>query len=210
MTESSQRSYLQLHRYTWLLILPAAIGVVFLYKPMISLWVGAEQYAGNSMAIALAIFAVLFSIEHCNFSFVMATGRIGILSVLTISEGVMNLILSLILGKYLGLAGVMWATVIANLQTGAYLQWRGQRTLGISWSDYANQVLTRLFWPVTIGFALLVIFAWQIQIKTWLMLFTQISIFVVVYFSFCYHFSIDDTERLYPQELYEEHYWAQS
>jgi O-antigen/teichoic acid export membrane protein len=197
MTEASRRSYLQLHRYTWLLVLPAAIGVVFLYKPLISLWVGAGQYAGNSMAIALAIFAVLFSIEHCNFSFVMPTGRIGILSVITISEGVTNLTLSLILGKYLGLPGVMWATVIANLQTSAYLQWRGQRAVGISWSNYANQVLTRLIWPFAIGFALLFIFYWQIKINTWLMLFTQISIFAAVYILLCYRFSIDDTERLF-------------
>jgi O-antigen/teichoic acid export membrane protein len=197
MTESLQRSYLQLHRFTWLLILPAAIGMVFLYKPMISLWVGVGQYAGNSMAIALAIFAICISVEHCNFSFVMATGRIRVLSTLSISEGVMNLILSLIMGKYLGLPGVMWATVIANLQTGAYLQWRSQRIVEISWSDYANRVLTRLIWPSTIGFALLFILSWQIKINTWLMLFTQIFIFVVVYISSCYRFSIDDTERLF-------------
>lgn len=196
-TESLQRSYLQLHRYTWLLILPAAIGVVFLYKPMISLWVGAGQYAGNSMAIALAIFAALISIEHCNYCFVMATGRIRFLSVLTISEGVVNLILSLILGKYLGLSGVMWATVIANLQTSAYLQWRGLRDVDLSWGNYGTQVLTRLLWPTIIGFALLFTFAWQIQINTWLTLCTQISIFALVYLLSCYHFSIDDSERLY-------------
>jgi len=95
------------------------------------------------------------------------------------------------------LPGVMWATVIANLQTSAYLQWRGQLSVGISWSNYANQVLTRLIWPFTIGFALLFMFSWQIKINTWLMLFTQISIFAAVYISVCYYFAIDNTERLF-------------
>lgn len=197
MTESLRHSFLQLARYNLILILPVAIGLLFFCRPLIGLWVGHEQFGGNMMVIALALFAIIVTNAHVCNAFIMATGQIRILSILALVEGMMNLFLSIILAYYIGLAGVMWGTVIANLPTSAYLQRRAQRILGVSWREYIQTVFMPLIWPTAITVTIWITIQRQIQSDNWITLFLNVFAFIFIYGCLSYRFSINATERLW-------------
>lgn len=126
-----QSVFLRLHRYNLLLALPLAVGVWLLNEMLIGLWVGPEQYAGDAMTCALAILVVVVTIGHVNRAILMATGRMRALGAIQLAAGTGGLVLSVVLGRWIGLAGVMAATVIASLPTAFYLQREAQRRLGM-------------------------------------------------------------------------------
>jgi O-antigen/teichoic acid export membrane protein len=195
MIDSLRNSFLRLHRYSLILILPVALSILFLIKSLISLWVGPGQFGGNLMVIALAIFAMVITVEHCSVIFVLATGQIKVLSLLAITEGIVNLTLSLLLGHYWGLAGVMWATVIANLPASIYKHWRAQRDLGIHFRDYITIVVQPLLWPFVVSITILLILSSQLQFISWLNLIITALTFGLAYSVMCYFLSIEDYER---------------
>lgn len=193
--DSLRNAFLRLHRYSMILILPVALGILFLSKSLISLWVGPGQFGGDLMVIALAIFGSLITVEHCSSIFILAAGQIKVLSLMAITEGIVNLTLSLLLGSYWGLAGVMWATVIANLPSTIYKQWRARQNLGIQLRDYINIVVKPLLWPFVVSIVILLILSSQLQIISWLNLIITALTFVLAYSIMCYFLSIDNHER---------------
>ncbi|MDB5174743.1 MAG: polysaccharide biosynthesis protein [Phycisphaerales bacterium] len=114
---------LRLHRYNLLIVLPAAVGLIAFNGPTVRLWLGPGQYAGMLLTASLAGFIVLMCIGHVAFIFVAAVGRMRVTSTLAVAEGVINLGLSIWLGRRMGVQGVMLATLLANLPTTAYMVW---------------------------------------------------------------------------------------
>lgn len=131
-----REAYVTIQRYTLLLVSPLVIGLVLFNRKAITLWVGAEQYAGDIMTYSLAIFVVFTTIGHVNLVFVLATGRIGKLSTICIIEGIGNVAMSLYLGRIMGLAGVMIAKVVTHVPTVIYLQCRGMTEFSIMTKEY--------------------------------------------------------------------------
>ncbi len=141
-------AFLRLHRFNLLIAFPIAIGIGFLLEALVTLWVGAEQFGGTSLAIALAIFAVQLPFTNVSNQFVIANSKIRLLSLFNLVEGFTNLALALILGGRFGLAGIMWASVLANLITNSYVQWRATHILELSfWELIRGAVLP----PAAIG-----------------------------------------------------------
>ena len=196
-TDSLQAAYLRLHRYTWIMIAPIALGIVFFSAPVIALWVGVEQYAGHSVVIALAIFSMQVTVAHVSNAFVMAQGQIRILSYLALMEGILNLLLSVFLGRAWGLPGVMWATTIANLPTSLYLLWRGQKIMGIGFGVYIRSVTGKVIIPAIIaGISAVGVLKLFCISGRWTMLVTAISSWGMIYAGSAYRLSLNGSERL--------------
>lgn len=141
-------AFLRLHRFSLLIAMPIAVGIAFLLEALVTLWVGAEQFGGTALALALAIFTVQLPFTNVSNQFVIANGKIRLLSLLNLIEGLTNLTLAFILSSRFGLAGIMWATVTANLITNSYVQWRATRILELSfWEMLRSAVLP----PAIIG-----------------------------------------------------------
>jgi O-antigen/teichoic acid export membrane protein len=196
ITESLRSAFLRLHRYNWILAIPAGLGLFFLGKPMIILWVGPAQFGGDWMVAALALFVVIFSIVNINKTLIIASGQIGILSIFALVEGVVNLVLSLILGHYLGLAGIIWATLIANIPTSLYLLGRSQHLLKVTIGEYSREVLKPLLIPLSMGIATFLIMKEIILVNAWGPFVLIAFIFLLIYSVLSYRLSIDRTERL--------------
>ncbi len=96
-------------------------------------WAGAGVFPGlRAYALMLTMFMITVSIMPAS-SILWATTRHYVWSLISIAEGVLNLVLSLWLVRYFGLAGVIGATVISSaLFTFWYLPYAAFRTLGIS------------------------------------------------------------------------------
>jgi O-antigen/teichoic acid export membrane protein len=86
----------------------------------VSLWIGAQHYGGDRLAVLTSIQAVIFGFLAL-FSFVIdMQGHTRDRVWMSTSGSAMNLGLSFLLGKWLGLYGVTLATVVAYSATDAW------------------------------------------------------------------------------------------
>jgi len=113
--------YLKLLKLTFIIAVPISFGIGLFTKQVVTLWVGADNYLQQPMAIWSGIFAFTIIMGHVANAIVMMNGKIKTLSYFALFEGVLNIVLSVILAKLIGLHGIMLATVIANIPTTLYL-----------------------------------------------------------------------------------------
>jgi O-antigen/teichoic acid export membrane protein len=196
MIEPLRGAFMQLHRYNLILALPVGLGLFFLSKPAISLWVGGAQYGGDLLVAALSLFVVIFTIANTNKTLIIASGQIGALSVFALMEGIINIVLAVLLGYYLGLAGIVWARIIANIPTSYYVHRRSQQILQVTTREYGRTVLKPLFFPLATGIATFYMLDKMITIKSWPTLLLTICLFLSVYTFLSYRLSLDHNERL--------------
>ena len=112
--EKIQNTYYRLIKYVLMLSLGAGIGILVLNKALITLWVGENQYAGSTMTISLVIFLVCAVINHVTCTILVVYGAVRVLSVICFVLALSNLVLSIVLGKILGMEGVMVAGAVVE------------------------------------------------------------------------------------------------
>ena len=133
--DALKRTFVTMQRYAALAVVPIAVGVAAFTGPLVRRWLGPAQFGGDSLALAVAVFALSVNVAHAAGLFVAASGDIRVPSILAVAEGVANLGLSIVLGRAMGLPGVMWATVATNVPTTVYLLWRCERDLHLGWQE---------------------------------------------------------------------------
>lgn len=99
-----------------------ALSVIAFNRLVVSLWVGREQYLGDTMTLSAGLFLLIQVFAYANEVFLLAFGRVRIMAVVSISAGIANVALSVGLGRALGPEGVMVASVVALLPS-ALLLW---------------------------------------------------------------------------------------
>ena len=192
------RIYLRLQRVMAVLAFPLALGMLLFHRRVIELWVGHRQYAGGLVTFALAVYCLLVSLQHINWVFLMSAGRIRRYSALTMVEAGVNLTLSVVLGRMLGLGGVALAAVLANIPTNLYLQCTVHRELGVS----IRFSLRHSWLPSLLLASLAAIPAWAVLSLLpggrVCVLAASGSIFLILHATLCYAFVLEreDRERL--------------
>lgn len=90
--------------------------ILFYLSPwIITSWVGKDATPGRELVFAMLITTVLNSLGQCIAFCMNGLGKINSQVVFGVMAGVTNLVLSVILGKLIGIAGVTWATGICFL-----------------------------------------------------------------------------------------------
>jgi O-antigen/teichoic acid export membrane protein len=187
--------FIRLHRATMLLVMPLFGGIIMLNRQMIELWVGIRQYAGASMTCALAIFAVLITVGHVNDTFIFASGKIRPMSIVSLLQGIANLALSLWLGKVLGLSGIMWASVIANIPATIYIFRIAMKQLHINYSEYLRVCALPTVVPLVLGTVVSYLVYRVIPAFGWVSFLLQAVTLIVVYVGSVYRLSLMPDER---------------
>ncbi len=202
-----QNVFVRLHRYTLLLAIPFAIGLLMLNQTFIGLWLGQQQYAGHLMTLALAGLSVIMCVSGVSNVFVQAKGSIRFLSMITLVEGVINLLLSIWLGKKIGLAGVMVATFIAHIPTTVYLQWRAHKDLKINLLVFTRECLFPVF--VVSGFSALLLGGMIVLIRpiSWIGLIATVGCFLFCYVLLCYRFALQKGDQAKLSEYLQKLVW---
>lgn len=124
--------YLKLLRYSLLAGLPLAVGIIAFNKSIISLWVGPGQYAGDLMSVGLAFFAVTQIIGHLNAAFMVASGDLARWPALAVGMGAVGLGLALLLGKLLGVQGILIGIALADFPVFCYVVVKTLEVLGLN------------------------------------------------------------------------------
>lgn len=190
-----REAFLRLHRFSLLLALPLAGGIFLLNKQLITLWVGPGQYAGNLMTASLAAFVVLTTINHLSFIFFITYGRIFLFGIIGILEGLINLGLSILLGKHIGIEGVMVASVIACIPATALVLYISMRRLGISVHEFLTSCVYRALVPIVIGYSAAWLLGKPFIATGWISFITQGTALVIVYGGIAYGFCLKQSER---------------
>ncbi len=146
--------FLRISRYTLLLALPVAVGISCETESLISLWLGAGQYAGNSVAVGLGVFSLCVCLAHINVVFLLASGEIKLLGLLGLIEGVAHVAFAFAAGKYFGLQGIIWGGVLAALPCILIMQLKAHSIYKITAREYIAQVITPSLVP---GFGAVII-----------------------------------------------------
>jgi O-antigen/teichoic acid export membrane protein len=124
-----------------------AAWVIFIINPwFIELWVGDVFFAGKTiLALALVIMLQL-TILHVSAVCLYGVGSIKGISIVSLIEAALNLILTLWLGKIFGIKGILIATIAASWLTAMwYVPWSTLKHLKIGLKDY-------LFKPLLVPF----------------------------------------------------------
>jgi O-antigen/teichoic acid export membrane protein len=140
------RAYLKILRYSLLLALPLAIGVIGFNGPIITAWVGSAQYAGEIMTVAIAAFVFTQVVNHINAMITLAAGDLRRWSVFSIFIGVMTLILAYWMGKLIGLEWVMVAIAVMDIPNAIFLFKRVVTTLKLSVAQVWSEVFLPVIW----------------------------------------------------------------
>jgi O-antigen/teichoic acid export membrane protein len=180
-TERLQNSYYKLIKYGLILSLGLGLGLLSLNRTLITLWVGGGQYAGNVMTVSLALFVIGAVINHVNALVLVAHGAVRLLSIISLVGGVCNLGLSLILGKFLGLQGVMVASAVVETVVAGILCVYGLFFMKITvislWQKAAAPALLANFFVIPV---VAFIYLYHHSIS-WLMLILWSFVFMVIW-----------------------------
>ncbi len=116
----------------------SSICLICLFNPFISLWLG-KKYLLNTISVyTIAINYYLFGMRRTCMSFREATGNYDKDKYSPVIEAVINIFTSILLAKYLGIAGVVLGTIISCLLTNFW--WEPyvitKKSLTINLKDY--------------------------------------------------------------------------
>jgi O-antigen/teichoic acid export membrane protein len=132
--EALRSAYLKLLRYSLLLAVPLAIGIVGFNKGVITAWVGASQYAGDAMSLALAGYVLTQVINHINAMITVAAGNMRNWMTISMLTGLITITLAYTLGKIFGLQWVMVAIAVMDIPVFIFLIRRSFSVLSVTYS----------------------------------------------------------------------------
>lgn len=108
----------------------------------IHLWVGNSFFAGTTTLVLALIIMIQQIITRTSIQFLDAKGVVRASSIAAIVEAILNISISIILGKKIGLNGVLLGTILASLLTSSwYLPYLLRKHLRISFYTYLVQGL---------------------------------------------------------------------
>lgn len=97
--------------FTWILgITTVCLGC--LYQPFMKLWVGKDLLLSNYNMLLFCIYYYLINMNNVRNQYISGTGIWWKLKKSYIIEAIANLVLNIVLGKFLGITGVIFATII--------------------------------------------------------------------------------------------------
>lgn len=138
-------------RFTLGFLIPGIVGLFTIGGEFISLWVG-PRYVQTSLAvmIVLAIPLLFAPLQATCNQVLYGMSKHRVYSYIAISEAVVNLVLSIVLARRIGLLGVAWGSLIpALIAEGILLPIFTARTVGVSathlyWQSVFKPIITSL------------------------------------------------------------------
>lgn len=184
----------QLIKYSLLMALAIFTITAAFGKKVIELWVGPENFAGLPVLLTFCVLIPVNTVVQSSLVVLMGMARHSRLSWLLMVEGLVNVALSVVLLRFIGVLGVALGTLISRLAISFWFTpWYTCRVLGQSFRDYwtgARAALLPLL-PCA-GLAMLVA---QVHLSPVLVVFGGSLAIGAAYLLFFYRFSLRRDER---------------
>ncbi len=180
------------------------LSVVCLLNPsFVTLWTGSHTFAGLAVSNLTAINAALFSILSLWSWCFAATNLTNKMVTMSIVQGSVNVIASIVLTRVLGLAGPLYGTLIGY--AGVSLFWKSSvlcKTFEIQFLKMTKAWAIPLIPPLG-GSVFYVLYFGPIHAASWIEFMTYGFVLTVVLLSVCYIFLLTkETKHLFRQTLH--------
>ncbi|MFC1658648.1 oligosaccharide flippase family protein [Candidatus Omnitrophota bacterium] len=144
------------NKYLQAIILPVAISIIFMAKPFLNRWLGAEF---ESVAIVAQIFVIywLFHISlGVSAAILTGMGRIKFILFYFMSIAICNLFLSIIFVTkfYLGLVGVAIGTAIPHIIGAPFFLMYALKAISVPWKGFLKATILKTY-PIALVVSLL-------------------------------------------------------
>jgi O-antigen/teichoic acid export membrane protein len=151
-----QELFLMGTKYQLALCLPVVVSVMVLSESFVSTWIGPDYAFTANLARLFASYILLDAVVVVGYNIIIGMDRVKpLLLIQTITTTTINLILSIILTPRLGVAGVIWGTLIGTAcSVGPYL-WLYFSVLDIAWARFWREVLWPAYFPAALFAGLL-------------------------------------------------------
>ena len=179
-----------------LIALPLCFGFIFLGKQFIVLWMG-KEYSSSALYLTVLTIAQFGAMSQYVSALVLAgMAKHRLLAYFIMAEGLVNVILSIILVRKIGLIGVAWGTVVPDIICMAVIvPWYTLRILNLSVREY---ILRALMGPaisalpiVGIGYA----FSRMVLTPSWATFGGEVLIICSVFVATAYFVCLDRSQR---------------
>lgn len=138
-------------------ILPVGLLAWLLAAPFLELWVGRDfpgRIAEMADLMRLFLIATLPLLVAVQANVAIGKGRIAVIAIAALGGAVVNLPLSYLLTLRMGVAGVIWGTVLTTLVSNLLIPgWHAFRVAGIRPGEYWRRTLSA---PLTAGLCLVI------------------------------------------------------
>jgi O-antigen/teichoic acid export membrane protein len=145
-------------------IFPITTLFVVLGKSIIEVWLG-KQYVAQAYPILLVLIFphTLMLMQNASSRILFGISKHGKLAIVTLIEGIANLVLSIVLVRRYGILGDAWGTAIPLLGTFLlFMPWHLCSKLGVRTSTYVRDAyLLPLLLCVPLAFALVLMQRWR-------------------------------------------------
>ena len=130
-------AYLRTVRLSLLIGVPTSVCLLAFTPPLLDAWVGPGLFAGYGVLLVLVAMNLMHAIGTPAAMLLQSTGRNAEMMKAEIANALVNIVLSLILVRVWGVAGVAAATLIAHLSTSFWvIQIVPGRMLRLSYAGY--------------------------------------------------------------------------
>jgi O-antigen/teichoic acid export membrane protein len=144
-----QGAYLGVVRLSMLIAVPVGICLAAFLQPLLTMWAGPGMFAGTAVLAALMVMHLLHAIGTPGVMFLQSAGHNTELMYAEIGNAVLNVVLSILLVRQFGPAGVIAGTVAAHLCTTFWVIQRvPARMLAMRAADYWK---TAVLFPLAVG-----------------------------------------------------------
>jgi O-antigen/teichoic acid export membrane protein len=143
--------YVTATRLTLALGLGVGLPLALLGGPILDLWVG-DAYSGYGPLVAILVCAgIIDLLSYPAAALLQSIERHGPIAWMALGTGVLNLGLSIAFVGHYGLEGVATATLLASaVQITLFVVPYAVRVLGVSWTEFASEVVLPLVLPAAV------------------------------------------------------------
>ena len=133
--------YFKLSDFSIRLGLFSGISYFFINELFINEWVGSKYFGGMELTAVFVIWIIFESFIRGITSIILASGQIKSLALVSFFEAFLNICITLILIKSLGLVGVVLGTVLSRIVTLLYIPFKINKILNINNSKYLKMLI---------------------------------------------------------------------
>jgi O-antigen/teichoic acid export membrane protein len=183
-------------KITLVIALPLCIGFIFLGEQFITLWMG-KAYASSAIFLIVLTIPQFTGLSQYVSALVLAgMAKHRVLAFVVMAEGVVNLVLSIILVRKIGLIGVAWGTVIPDvICTAIIIPYYTLRILKLDVREYVTRAFVR---PVIASLpiaGLAYAFSRMVEVPTWGLFGAEVAAIAGVFAILSYFLCLDSAQR---------------
>jgi O-antigen/teichoic acid export membrane protein len=194
-TAELQQIVLQGTRLSLMMVLPVAASLVLLAEPLVRAWVGPSMLGAVPVIQILAIVVAIRVGNASGTILLKGAGEIRQLAMVNIATGVANIILSALLIRWYGLAGVALGTLIPVAFSAIFVLYPSAcRQIGLPLRRAVREAIFPAVWPAVVVGGVLALTR-SISSGTLLAVVAQAAAAFVLYLALFFAVAIDRDDR---------------